>query len=534
MSEYLNRGNNAFAEARNSLFVDKSACLSVLNRFMNSKEKFICVSRPRRFGKSMMTSLMNAYYSKGCNSKALFDDLKIAKDQSYLENLNKYDVIWFDLQNEIVSYKGNVNDIVDVITRNIIKDLEENFKIEIPDTTLAKALALIYDKFKKQFIIIIDEWDAIFREHSHDTELEKKYIDFLRALFKGETNPTDTIALAYITGILPIKRYNSQSALNNFDEYTMIKPGDLAPFYGFTVDETKMLCDKYGIDLETAKAWYDGYKIGDYDILNPNSVVSYIKFKEACSYWNETAAIDAVTDIINANYDGLKDDLVDLVNGEDVDSVDFEAYNNDLTSIVDKDSAFTYLIHLGYLAYDKRKGIISLPNKEVRLAIIRGILKANKGDMFELINESRQLLQHTIEGDSQYVAKAIEKCHNLRISGIDYNDENSLALVVSYAYFACNEDYLPFIREFPTGKGFADIVFLPKEGKRKSKPVLIVELKWNKSAKAAIDQIKERHYFEYLENYSGKILLVGINYNEKKKKHTCIIEKHIIQNDVVL
>ncbi|MDY5188409.1 MAG: AAA family ATPase, partial [Succinivibrio sp.] len=318
----------------------------------------------------------------------------------YLENLNKYDVIWFDLQYEIVSYKGNVNDIVDVITKNIIKELEENFKIEIPDTTLAKALALIYDKFKKQFIIIIDEWDAIFREHSHDTELEKKYIDFLRALFKGETNPTDTIALAYITGILPIKRYNSQSALNNFDEYTMIKPGDLAPFYGFTVDETKKLCDKYGIDLETAIVWYDGYKIGDYDILNPNSVVSYIKFKEACSYWNETAAIDAVTDIINANYEGLKDDLVDLVNGEDVDSVDFEAYNNDLTSIVDKDSAFTYLIHLGYLAYDKRKGIISLPNKEVRLAIIRGILKANKGDMFELINESRQLLQHTIEGDS--------------------------------------------------------------------------------------------------------------------------------------
>ena len=180
----------------------------------------------------------------------------------------------------------------------------------------------------------------------------------------------------------------------------MIKPGDLAPFYGFTVDETTKLCDKYGIDLETAIVWYDGYKIGDYDILNPNSVVSYIKFKEACSYWNETAAIDAVTDIINANYEGLKDDLVDLVNGEDVDSVDFEAYNNDLTSIVDKDSAFTYLIHLGYLAYDKRKGIISLPNKEVRLAIIRGILKANKGDMFELINESRQLLQHTIEGDS--------------------------------------------------------------------------------------------------------------------------------------
>ena len=244
MSRYLNRDNNAFSQARKLFFVDKSDCLSVLNQFINSGLQFICVSRPRRFGKSRMTSLMNAYYSKGCDSKALFDDLKIAKDQSYLENLNKYDVIWFDLQYEIVSYKGNVNDIVDVITKNIIKELEENFKIEIPDTTLAKALALIYDKFKKQFIIIIDEWDAIFREHSHDTELEKKYIDFLRALFKGETNPTDTIALAYITGILPIKRYNSQSALNNFKEFTMLAPEPFSTYYGFTEEETKELCEK--------------------------------------------------------------------------------------------------------------------------------------------------------------------------------------------------------------------------------------------------------------------------------------------------
>ena len=525
MSRYLNRDNNAFSQARKLFFVDKSDCLSVLNQFINSGLQFICVSRPRRFGKSRMTSLMNAYYSKGCDSKALFDDLKIAKDQSYLENLNKYDVIWFDLQYEIVSYKGNVNDIVDVITKNIIKELEENFKIEIPDTTLAKALALIYDKFKKQFIIIIDEWDAIFREHSHDTELEKKYIDFLRALFKGETNPTDTIALAYITGILPIKRYNSQSALNNFKEFTMLAPEPFITYYGFTEEETKELCEKNNLSYEDACQWYDGYVIGGYHMLNPNSVVSYLATRKCRSYWNESSAIEAVSDVINANIEGVKDQLLKIINKHYTAGIIFSKYQNDLTSLTNKDAVITYLVHLGYLAYDESKGIVYIPNKEVRQALMDGIFSSNKGDMFDLIQESRDLLEHTVNGDCDYVAKAIEKCHDLRCSSIKYNNEDSLAFVVCYAYFACNEHYLPFIREFPTGKGFADIVFVPTNPQDRDTPILVIELKWDKSADTALEQIKAKNYPSYFENYQSDIVLVGINYDKDTKKHTCKIEQ---------
>lgn len=524
MGSYLNQDSIAFENARALFYVDKSECFSIFNQYINSEAKFICVSRPRRFGKSRMTSLMNAYYSKGCDSKDLFADLKIAQYPTFEKYLNKFDVIWFDLQNEIDCYNGDVNDIIDVISRNVIKELEVSFDIDLANSSLADALSTIYSKFKKQFIVIIDEWDAIFREQNHDVELEKNYIKFLKALFKGEAKSIKSIALAYITGILPIKKYNSQSALNNFDEYTMLNPGILAPYYGFTIDETKLLCDKYGIDLNTAKSWYDGYKIGDYEMLNPKSVISYIKFKKARCYWNNTAAIDAVTDIVNANYEGLKDDLIELLNGKKIDIVDFDNYNNDLTSIVDKDTAITYLIHLGYLAYDCEHSNIYIPNKEVRLALINGILKSRQGDLYELLKESRELLSNTINGDSDKVAAIIEKFHSSACSSLKYNNEDSLAFVVCYAYFACNENYLPFIREFPTGKGFADIVFIPKEGKWRSNPILFIELKWDKTAQTALNQIKERHYPEYFENSKGNIVLVGINYDKDSKKHTCKIE----------
>ena len=428
MGSYLNQASIAFENAKALFYVDKSDCLSIFNQYINTEAKFICVSRPRRFGKSRMTSLMNAYYSKGCDSKFLFEDLNISKDPCFESFLNKYDVIWFDLQNEIDCYNGDVNDIIDVISRNIIKELESSFDIDLANTSLADALSTIYNKFKKQFIIIIDEWDAIFRDPHCDLDLEKAYIKFLKALFKGEPKSIKSIALAYITGILPIKKYNSQSALNNFDEYTMFNPGILAPYYGFTIDELKFLCNKYGIDFNTAKVWYDGYKIGKFEMLNPKSVISYVKFKKASCYWNNTATIDAVTDIVNANFDGLKDDLIELLNGNEIDIVDFDNYNNDLTSIVDKDTAITYLIHLGYLAYDCEHSNIYVPNKEVRLALINGILKSRQGDLYELLKESRELLSNTINGECDKVASIIEKFHNTVCSSLKYNNEDSLLL----------------------------------------------------------------------------------------------------------
>lgn len=525
MGQYLNRDNTGFIEAKNGIFVDKTECVSLLNKFINTKNKYICVSRPRRFGKSMMTSLMNAYYSKGCDSKSLFDNLSISKDQSYGKHLNQHHVIWFDLQYEIIKYKGSVNDIVDVISNNIIKELEIEFNIQLANTTLADALQSIYSKFNQQFIVIIDEWDAIFREHSHDLALEKAYIDFLRGLFKGETGPTDTIALAYITGILPIKRYNSESALNNFDEYTMLDSEPFSQFFGFTESETKNLCNEYQLDFELVKQWYDGYMVGPYHMLNPKSVVTSIIKRNYRSYWSKTGAYEAVSNLIDDNFLGLKDDLIQLLSGGSLKLIDTSSFNNDVNAIETKDDAITYLVHLGYLSFNSETKEIFIPNQEVRLAISEAVRKSKKSGLSVLMAESKQLLQDTLNGECDKVASAIEKCHNLRISSIKYNDENSLALVVCYAYIATADFYLPFIREFPSGKGFADIVLIPDSEHIKSLPAIVIELKYNKTANAAIEQIKAKQYSDYLSNFAGKILLVGINYDPNTKEHTCIIEQ---------
>ena len=525
MNKYFNRNNDQFTKSLNGIFVDKSDALDLINNIVDSNSQFLCVTRPRRFGKSMMASMINAYYSKGCDSKALFDNLNISKASSYPKHLNKRNVIWLDMQYELDRYHGNISNFINVLSLGIIKELELSFNTHFSTQSVSEALLDLYLNKNQTFIVIIDEWDAIFREYSHNKTLEKDYVKFLRELFKSENGPKAFIALAYITGILPLARYNSQSALNNFDEYNMLNPGDFAPFYGFTLDETKALCDEYGIDLKVAKNWYDGYKVGNYDILNPNSVVSYIKFKKACSYWTKTAAFDDVELLIESNFKGLKDDFVDLISKGSIKGFDFSPYNNDLTTIDDREKALTYLIHLGYLAYNEETRKIYIPNLEVKNEIVHGVLKATKGGIVEYIKQSREVLIKTILGNTKFVADAIADIHEHRIPIIHYNNENSLAITVDYAYIASLDYYEPSVREYPSGKGYADIVYIPRIEYLDEYPAIVVELKWDGSAEDAVAQIKERNYLHKVLEKTDNIILVGINYNSKSKVHSCVIEK---------
>ena len=525
MRYYLNLDNRVFKEDLEDIFVDKSESISFFNKAINSKRKFICVSRPRRFGKSMMTSLMNAYYSKGCDSKSLFCKLNIAKDPSYLEHLNKYNVIWIDIQEELRLNNNNADTVLSFITEGVVKELEEEFQSTFEKRNIPFALRQLNQQKGISFIVIIDEWDAIFRDCSHGKKLEKDYIEFLGGLFKGEKSQKKFISLAYITGILPLARYNSQSALNNFDEYTMLNPCDLAPFYGFTLDETKLLCNEYGISLDEAKEWYDGYKVGNYHMLNPNSVVSYIKFKKACSYWTKTAAFEDVSFLIESNFEGLKDDFVTLITKGNIPGFDFSQYNNDLTKIDDREKAITYLIHLGYLAFNEETRKIYIPNLEVKNEIVHGVLKATKGGIVDYIKQSREVLIKTILGDTKFVADTIADIHEHRIPIIQYNNENSLAITVDYAYIASLDYYEPSVREYSTGKGYADIVYIPRIEYLDEYPAIVVELKWDGSAEDAVAQIKERNYLHKVQEKTDNIILVGINYNSKSKEHSCVIEK---------
>ena len=373
-----------------------------------------------------------------------------------------------------------------------------------------------------KFIVIIDEWDVLIRDEAADIKTQEEYINFLRAMFKG-TEPTKYIQLAYLTGILPVKKEKTQSALNNFKDYSMLHAGPLAPYIGFTEGEVQKLCEKYGHEFEEVKRWYDGYQIGKYHVYNPNAVVNLMLEGEFQSYWSGTASYEAIVPLINMDFDGLKSAVIEMLSGNQV-SVDVTSFQNDIVSFANKDDVLTYLIHLGYLAYNQTFKTAFIPNEEIRQEMTLATKRKKWNELIEFQKESEQLLRDTLQMYGNAVAKGIEKIHNEYVSAIQYNNENSLSSVLSIAYLSSMQYYFKPIREFPAGRGFADFVFIPKPEFQNDYPALVVELKWNKSARAALNQIKDRKYPESVACFVGEILLVGINYNEKTKEHHCIIE----------
>jgi hypothetical protein len=398
---------------------------------------------------------------------------------------------------------------------------------ENTDLTISDVLARINEQVDCRFIIIIDEWDCLFRDDKEDFKVQQRYINLLRTLFKDNRSKKFT-ALAYITGILPIKKYNSESALNNFREYTMLEPAKLAKYIGFTADEVKALCEEHHMDYEQAMEWYDGYSFErEKHICGPNSVVCAMLDEHYDNYWSQTVAFNSLKSYITMNYDGLKDAIKMLLGGQRV-SVKVRSYANDMTSFDSKDDVLTVLIHLGYLAYDAARQEAYIPNKEVRQIFEWTMERTGWDELIKTIDESENLLEATIGGDEEAVARAVDECHDRNASIIDYNNENALASVIMLAYYSARKDYM-IIRELPAGKGFADMVFIPK--RNVDKPALVVELKWKKDADTALKQIRDKQYTKALEGYCGEILLVGISYDQKDKgtgenrEHACRIER---------
>ena len=521
MAEYLNCGNESFFNEVDNYYVDKSETLAILNKSLNRRDRYICLTRPRRFGKSVNAAMINAYYSKGCDSKELFSKLKIANEPSFERELNKHNVISLDIVKMINSNNGT-DGIIEYITGQVITELEKAFPNSFTTkNNLFKALSEINSNTRETFIVIIDEWDGIFRDHSHDEKLEIAYVDFLRGLFKG-TDSNRVIELAYITGILPIKRYNTQSALNNFREYTVLNPTPFSAFYGFTEDEVKVICKEHDLDFNETKRWYDGYVLDDLHMYNPNSIMNLIVSRRFQSYWGNTASFESISDLISMNFEGLKDDIFMMLDGSKIPLRNTLGFNVSLSSIKTKDDAMTYLTHLGYLAYTD--GRVYVPNEEVRLILKNAVEDCHFDEYIRLIKDSQEILEKTYEGDGAYVAECIRKYHSKYSSVIKYNSEETLSYVVQNAYLACIENYYKPVREMQSGEGFADIVYIPKREADRNIPALVIELKWNKDAQTALEQIKEKHYTESLEDYCGNIILVGINYDKATKEHSCIIE----------
>ena len=518
MGIYVNPNNDGLKQSLNSkIYVDKSGMIEVTNSLLDTRQNCMCISRPRRFGKSMNIDLLIAYYSKGCDSKDLFANLKIAQNPDFEKHLNKYNVIWLNLP-KFKEPDSGIETVLPLMVKLLKKDLKKEFpNVDIQEKyPLQIILSEIYEQTKEKFIVLIDEWDFIFRE-STNTKLQEEYVDFLRALFKD----SPFIKLAYITGILPVKKYNTQSALNNFDEYSMVIPDKLAEYFGFTEDEVKSLCKRFNRDFDEIKAWYDGYLMpGNVHLYNPRSVVKAMDGGKLQGYWVATSSFEALRIPINLNINGLRKTVIELIGGARV-NANVSRFENDTNSIKRKDEALTLLVHLGYLGYDEENGEVFIPNREIRGEFDNAIEASGWSEVEDALQNSEDLLKATLNSDEKAVAEYLEKAHLKIASILGFNNEETLRSVVSIAYYTAIRFY-QFIKEFPSGKGFADMVFLPY--KHVNKPLIVIELKQNKSPESAIAQIKEKKYSESLQKYSGDILLVGITYDDDKK-HYCKIER---------
>ena len=526
MGIYLNPGNEEFKRILKSNYIDKTGLISVINSKIGTKKNLVCVSRPRRFGKSYAAQMLCAYYDCTCESNDLFSNYQIAKENAKLSNINQFNVIYLDITSfisDLNSRGDSINSIVNDIQNAVIKDISTVFKVDLQDS-FTNILLNYVEQSGKKIIFIIDEWDAIIREAKDNSAVQTAYLNLLRSLFKNGNFTSKVVAAAYMTGILPIKKDGTESAVSDFDEFTIINPGKFAEYTGFTSEDIKFICrqSETDISVDELRKWYDGYTFdGVNPIYNPYSVMQAIEMDRLESYWRKTTAAETLFTYINMDFKGLQEDIARLISGEHI-RVDINNFNNDVETFNSKDDVLTLLIHLGYLAYDSNNQMVRIPNKEVRTEFESLLKNESRSKLADLVKKSEKLFQSTLDLRGDVVATSIDDIRCSEYAPTFYNNEQALRYVIKFAYICCVDAYQR-VEELPSGKGVADVVYIPN--KDSNLPAMLVELKWNKTEVAALHQIKEKHYPSVLKDYVGEILLVGVNYDENTKKHACIIER---------
>lgn len=525
MGTYINPGNSAFSEIIKSDYVDKTAMIHLINKTIGTSYKLTCISRPRRFGKSYAAQMLSAYYDCSCDSNKLFESCKITDAPDYSVHLNQYNVLYLDIS-------GFISDLqrqhlpVSNVTIQILKNIREEMIKEFPELAecpdVSDCFVSFVEKTGRKFIFIIDEWDAVIRETGKDQPTQKAYLNLLRSWFKNGNFTPKVVAAAYMTGILPIKKDGSQSAISDFTEYPVLFPGRFGEFTGFTESEVRKLCKQHDLDFQKIKHWYDGYYFPECgSVYNPYSVMQAIRNRKCRSYWQKTSAAESLMTYINMDFDGLQEMIVRLISGESV-SVDVDTYENDFETFKNKDDVLTLLIHLGYLSYCEDDKTVHIPNEEVAgefQQILRGT--SDNAKWIQLLQKSDTLLENTISGNECAVAEAISEIRNTEYAPTFYNDEQALRYIIKFAYIAAIEKYVK-VEELPSGHGLADVVYIPK--RNSVYPALVIELKWNQPASGAIKQILDRNYPAVLQDFGGEIVLVGISYDSSSKNHSCKIK----------
>lgn len=555
MGKYLNPGRAAFEEAvRSDVFVDKTCMIRYLNSVVGTLQQYVSVTRPRRFGKTMAISMMCAYYGCGADSRRLFEKSCLAQTapvtvgaeelvwDAYLGSFDVVRVVMTDFFKRDTKPRDAIRKLQQLVSRDIIRCYPDAEFFDPNDLTQTMEDAFYHTG--RRFVVLVDEWDALFRVRKTDRDGQEAYLDFMRDWLKDK----EFLALAYITGILPIKKYGQHSALNMFDEYSMMSPKNLAKYTGFTSEEVRRVCSQKGLRYEAMRDWYDGYRLSNrpseellaapdeadgeachvYDIYAPLSVVSAARYRRLENYWNKTETYEALAEYIRMDFDGLKEAVALLMDGGRL-RVDTSTYQNDMATFHGRDDVLSLLIHLGYLGYDDEAGEVFVPNREIMDEFASSTKSAEWSGAFAAFELSKELLRATLSCDEERVAELLEKAHD-RAGNKTYHDEAALSYAVQLAYYAAQKDYTTVL-ELDSGKGYADVAYLPAPG-RLDLPALVVELKYNKDAHAALDQIRRKRYPQRLEHYQNNMLLVGINYDRDVpstdpsfKHHTCTIQK---------
>ncbi|MGL5822183.1 MAG: AAA family ATPase [Sarcina sp.] len=518
MSIYLNTNKsleNYKSLYKSKYFIDKSLIIEKLNEYLGTTEKYVCVTRPRRFGKSSVADMLGAYYSKAVESKGIFDNLKISEVNSYKENLNRYNVInisFNEIPDTIKTYCEYIANIIDQLK----KELGASF--DISDFEKNDSLNRVLIKSGQKFIFIFDEWDYIFNNNLFE-ENQNDFLEFLRNILKDQPY----VELAYMTGVLPIKKYSSGSALNMFDEFTFLKDRMFGEYFGFTEKEVLELCKKNDkISFEEISDWYNGYITAlGIRVYNPRSVVKALQNSYCQSYWTNTGAMDEVAKYLKYNILEIRDDIIEMVSGEEIDIIIDEEFRAGQRDPRTREEIYSAMIVLGFLSY--YDGYLKIPNKELMKEFQKALADESFGYVSEIIENSRKMLRATINKDTKIIEDILHDIHNSEIPILKYSDENSLSCVLTLAYLSARDTYR-IEREEKSGKGYIDFSFHPR---RNRDIAFIVELKKDDTTENAIKQIKEKEYVQKFrsEREGQKILAVAICYDSKTKEHSCKIEE---------
>ncbi len=515
----------SFADQRcDPIFIDKTGMLSYLNEAIDRKERFHCVTMPSRFGKTYIADMVAAYYTNEGDSREAFKGLSIEHDPSFEKHLNKHNVIKLDIGG-ICAFVSKEK-AIESICGNILGYLCDHFPLtDVSGLLPAQAIARVNAKVGATFVFVIDEWDYLLRNHPEDTALFDSYIGLLRSLFKS-SHTISAIDLVYMTGIFPIKRSSDMSGLNVFEEYTMLKPKGLARYYGFSEKEVleAMRQSSTTLSLKELKEWYDGYyfpSVGE--VYCPNSVVKACADGECGSYFADTMADSAITNSLRNNHISLSAESAVLLEGGEVrvgDPTDF----NDISNLDTPDKGLIALVHSGFLLFDRERFTVRIPNKEVMAKFAKAVKPLGWGQLPQgAAAYGARLVDAVLEGDSEKAKSILDKIHYPLAGPFHHATEDNFAVCMRALIFpdpryaALSETYM--------GYGRAILVCLPTPEKGKGLPAIVIELKVDRSALAALSQIKDRAYSSSLVGYEGNIIEVGINYDPDSKTHQVKIDR---------